>query len=181
MYTEVEKAIHFATIAHDGQRRKNEDIPMIFHPISVGFMLKEYGCKDGIVIAGILHDIIEDTKYTYEDITSQFGESVARLVQYASEPDKSLSWQQRKQHTLEYTKTIPLDAKLIVVCDKISNLSSEHDNYQAIGDRIWDKLKEGRNKQEWYYRGILDSVRYNEENNLLFDRYEEILNYLFKH
>lgn len=148
--------------------------------MSVGMILKNYGYRDEVVIAGILHDVIEDTKYTKEDIVKLFGKDVANLVCSASEPDKSLSWEERKKYTLEYTKTLPLESKLIICADKINNLSSDRDRYDSIGDKIWDNLERGRKKQEWYYRGILSSVRYNEDDNELFRRYEKILDYLFR-
>ena len=64
----LDYAILFATKAHDGQRRKTDNVDMIFHPFTVGMMLKSYGMNDDCVMAGILHDVVEDTKYTIEDI-----------------------------------------------------------------------------------------------------------------
>ena len=89
----TEKAKYFAINAHKGQIRKSEpDKPMIIHPISVGELLKEYGCDEQVIAAGFLHDVVEDTSYTLEDIQREFGEDIASLVKGASEPDKSLSW-----------------------------------------------------------------------------------------
>ena len=87
-----EKAKIFAINAHMGQIRKSEpDKPMIIHPISVGMLLEEYGYDESIVAAGYLHDVVEDTKYTIEDIENEFGPEIANLVMGVSEPDKSLS------------------------------------------------------------------------------------------
>ena len=90
-----ERAKLFAINAHMEQVRNSEpDKPMIIHPISVGMLLEEYGYDDTVVAAGYLHDVVEDTNYTIEDIKKEFGEEVASLVMGASEPDKSLSWEE---------------------------------------------------------------------------------------
>lgn len=65
---------------------------MVIHPINAGEILKEYGFDDNVIAAGYLHDVVEDTKYTKEDIEKLFGSDIASLVMGASEPDKSLSW-----------------------------------------------------------------------------------------
>ena len=111
-----EKAKLFAIKAHMGQVRKNEpEKPMVIHPISVGGLLEEYGYDDLVVAAGYLHDVVEDTKYTIDDIETEFGKEVASLVMSASEPDKSLPWEERKQHAIELTKNLPLRNKLVKI------------------------------------------------------------------
>jgi len=118
-----EKAKQFAIHAHMGQLRKNEpDKPMIIHPISVGRLLEQYGYDDNVIAAGYLHDVIEDTKYLESDLEKEFGSDITSLVMSASEKDKSLSWEERKQHTIELTKHLPLRNKVVIVADKINNL-----------------------------------------------------------
>ncbi len=154
----IEEAIYFATKAHDGQRRKKEDILMIFHPLSVGIMLQKSGCEEDVVVAGILHDVIEDTKYTKEDIEERFGERVAYLVDAVSESDKSLPWEDRKVETIEYMRDASLEVKLISCADKISNLDSCLRVIALSGDSAWDGFKRGKEKQEWYYRSVYESI-----------------------
>lgn len=87
-----EKAKLFTIMAHMGQVRKSEtDKPMIMHPISVGLLLESFGYDDNIIAAGYLHDVVENTKYTIDDIEKEFGNDIASLVISASETDKSLS------------------------------------------------------------------------------------------
>ncbi|HHW69587.1 MAG TPA: HD domain-containing protein, partial [Tenericutes bacterium] len=103
----LEKAKKFAIEAHKGQVRKSEpDKPMIIHPINVANILKEYGFDENVIAAGYLHDVVEDTKYTNDDIKEMFGEDIESLVMGATEPDKSLSWYERKKHTIENIKEI---------------------------------------------------------------------------
>ena len=100
-----EKAKEFAIKAHEGQVRKSEpEKPMIMHPIAVAKILEDYGYDDNVVAAGYLHDVVEDTKYTLDDIQNEFGSDIKNLVDTASEPDKSLSWEDRKKHTINIIK-----------------------------------------------------------------------------
>ena len=69
----IEYAIFYATKAHKGQKRKQKDVDMIFHPFTVGMILQRNGCDEDIVTAGILHDVVEDTQHTFEDIEKEFG------------------------------------------------------------------------------------------------------------
>ena len=90
-------AKEFAIKAHKGQVRKSDKVkPMIIHPINVANILSEYGFDDNVIAAGYLHDVVEDTKYELSDITDKFGIDIASLVKEASEPDKSLPWEEIK-------------------------------------------------------------------------------------
>ena len=86
----IHKAIEFATLKHQGQTRKGTDIPYIVHPIEVMQILTASGCEEDIIIAGILHDTLEDTNTEREEIVEAFGARVAELVAHESE-DKSVS------------------------------------------------------------------------------------------
>lgn len=77
----LDYAILFATKAHDGQRRKSDNVDMIFHPFTVGTILQRAGMDENTVIAGILHDVVEDTKYEIEDIENIFGKEVRKRVE----------------------------------------------------------------------------------------------------
>ena len=88
----LDYAIYFATKAHNGQKRKSDkEVDMIFHPYTVAMMIQRSGGTDNAVIAGLLHDVVEDTKYTLEDIINEFGEDIANIVSEVSEK-KELEW-----------------------------------------------------------------------------------------
>lgn len=107
-----EKTRKFAIEAHKGQVRKSDiEKPMIIHPINVAQILKQYGFDENVIAAGYLHDVVEDTKYEIEDIEKKFGKDVSSLVYGASEPDKSLSWEERKKHTIDETKKLDFRIK----------------------------------------------------------------------
>ncbi|MCT4612839.1 MAG: HD domain-containing protein [Clostridia bacterium] len=176
----IERAIYFATKAHSGQKKKSENIDVIIHPYSVAMELKKFGAEEDIVIAGLLHDTIEDTKITYGDIVKEFGERVANIVREASEEDKSKSWENRKMHTIEFSKVISEESKLVVAADKINNLSWVLKDYEKHGEDVWSFTKRGKEKQKWYYESLLESLRFNSEDNELYKKYEALNKRLFE-
>lgn len=154
----IDKAILFAAKAHDGQTRKSSDIPYITHPFSVGMILQKENCSDVVIAAGILHDTLEDTFTTYEELKEQFGVSVANLVLAASEPDKSLTWEERKKHTIERLKDATVEEIQITAADKLHNLRTIQDDFQKFGERVWDRFKRGKGDQHWYYANIVKVI-----------------------
>ncbi|KKI90512.1 phosphohydrolase [Bacillus sp. SA1-12] len=154
----IEQAINFAAAAHDGQTRKATNIPYITHPFAVGMLLQKEQCTDEVIAAGILHDTIEDTSATYEDLENQFGKQIARLVLAASERDKSLPWEQRKQHTIDALKHAGLDEIKIITADKLHNLRSIHADLIIQGEKIWERFNRGKRDQQWYYTGIIKAL-----------------------
>src|SRR4051812_26999074 len=98
-----DEALAFAAEAHRAvkQERKGTDFPYIAHPISVAEILDRFECGEDVIVAGFLHDTIEDTQVTAEEISAIFGDRIAALVTAASEPDRTLTWEDRKQHTLD--------------------------------------------------------------------------------
>lgn len=116
------KAYHFSAQKHTQQRRKDKDSsPYINHPIEVANILTEAEITDtDTLIAGILHDTIEDTKTTYEEIVENFGENVAKIVMECSD-DKKLDKVERKRLQISHADHISNNAKLIKLADKFSN------------------------------------------------------------
>ncbi|MFK9090744.1 HD domain-containing protein [Bacillus salipaludis] len=163
----IEKALQVASRAHADQYRKHTDIPYITHPVAVGIMLMKAGYGDEIVAAGILHDTIEDTLLTLADIEREFGKRVARIVEGCSEPDKSLSWEKRKQHTIEFLKSASKDIKAVVCADKLHNIRSIINDFEQIGDMVWERFNRGKHDQEWYYRNVIESLDYQSNFRLL--------------
>jgi len=159
----LDQAIQLAAGAHEGQYRKGTKIPYITHPFAVAMLLQTYGYGQDLVIAGLLHDVLEDTVVTYDEINVQFGHQVAELVFAASEPDKSLLWKERKDHTLESVRSASLDVKILVCADKLHNLRSILADLTQYGSVVWERFHSGvkysgREAQVWYYTGILESL-----------------------
>jgi (p)ppGpp synthase/HD superfamily hydrolase len=163
-------AIELASKAHKNQIRKTSEIPYISHPFAVGMILCGVGCSDDLVAAGILHDTVEDTPVTLEDIRREFGDRVASIVEGCSEPDKSLSWEARKEHTLESLKTASLDVRLVTCADKLHNVKTIAAAHGRLGENVWERFRRGREKQAWYYHGLVQTLQADIDD----DRYQAL-------
>ena len=100
-----EEALRFALHAHEGQLRKGSDIPYITHPVSVSAILAQYGYGEDLIIAGLLHDVLEDTAVTPVELEKRFGEDIALLVCGVTEREEGRSrlaraWEIRKEEAL---------------------------------------------------------------------------------
>ena len=155
----VQKAIDFATKLHEGQYRKGTDRPYIVHPMEVGKIVSTMTQDEEIISAAILHDTIEDTDVTYEDLKQEFGTRVADLVAAESE-DKSKTWIERKGHTLEHLKTASQAEKILTMADKLSNIRSMARDYLLVGEELWQRFNmKDREKQAWYYTSMIDLLK----------------------
>ena len=182
MYVDIkEKAKLFAIKAHKGQIRKSDkEKPMIIHPINVANILSEYGYDDNVVAAAYLHDVIEDTKYTKEDLLNEFNDDIVSLVLGATEEDKSLSWEERKTITIDKVKYLDLRHKAVVCADKISNLEDMRIIFEIKGKKDFSAFKRGFDKQKWYYTEVYNSLIYNEDENIsMFVRLKLLIDDIF--
>jgi len=117
------KAIEFASRKHSTQRRKDKGAsPYINHPIAVAHLLADTGCVTDLVtlMAAVLHDTIEDTKTTGEELEAQFGRDVRELVEELTD-DKTLHKEVRKLQ-IEHAPCLSPRAKAIKLADKIANV-----------------------------------------------------------
>lgn len=147
---------------------------MIIHPIDVANILEEQNFDDNVIAAGYLHDVVEDTNYTINDIEKNFGEDIASLVYNASEPDKSLIWEERKKHTIENTKNLDLRHKAIICADKISNLEDLRIISEIKQNYDFSAFRRDFEDQKWYYENIYNSLIINEdENYIMFKKLKE--------
>jgi (p)ppGpp synthase/HD superfamily hydrolase len=144
----VHRAMDRAAAAHDGHYRKEPDrkVPYVSHCAMVGRLLERAGFDEIVVAAGILHDAVEDTDLTREDLAVEFGDDVANLVAGVTEQDKSLPWAERKSLYLDQLRQGPEQALAIACADKIHNLWSLI-LYRRAGMDPWVLLKSGREAQ----------------------------------
>ena len=155
----IDLAIEWAVKAHQNQKRKGTNVPYITHPLAVGIILAKSGCSDEVIVAGILHDTVEDTDITLDDIRKKFGEKVAAIVEGASEPDKSLSWEERKSQTRNFLEGASLEVRFVSLADKLNNIMAIAADYADIGDEIWERFRRGRDAQKWHYQGLVQALR----------------------
>ena len=118
----VEKAFDFARKAHEGQKRKYTGAPYFDHPVEVAKIIKGVFHSEEMVAAALLHDVVEDTPVTLDEIRTEFGENIAALVDWLSDPEGLVGNRAaRKAQIRERWKNAPDDAKTIKLADTISN------------------------------------------------------------
>lgn len=151
---EALKALQFATNAHKVQLRKGTKRPYIFHPIGVAENLLNRNCTNKLVSAAFLHDTLEDTQVTYEDLEREFGLYIAEIVKGLSEPDRKLSWKERKAHTIQHLKEAAPDVCLVSCSDKLDNVRAIMRDSNNPMDDIWQRFNASKEEQAWYYRSL---------------------------
>ncbi len=186
MSVNIQKAIVFATQKHEGQKRKGTDIPYIVHPMEVMQILTDMNCEEAVIIAGILHDTLEDTDTTPEEIREAFGENILAIVQTESE-DKSKTWKERKQRTVDELTEASTESKQVCFADKLSNIRSMYRDKLNVGEKIWERFNADKNNIAWYYRSIANALKNNgfeatfntERGKQLFREFQDIINLVF--
>lgn len=153
----VHEAICFAARAHKGQLRKGTDIDYITHPLEVLHLLTGMGAGEELLAAGILHDTLEDTAVTLEELEEAFGGEIAALVAGHTE-DKRKSWRERKQHTIQTLAKAPRAEKLLSLADRIANLRSMVSDLAREEDRLWARFNAPREAQAWYSGEMLRAL-----------------------
>lgn len=146
-------AVNFAAQRHKDQTRRDGTTPYINHPIEVMQLLLDVGDVYDVEIlaAAVLHDTVEDTETTSDELRAKFGERVAFLVAQCTD-DKSLPKSERKRLQVEHAPHMNPDAKLIKICDKTSNMRSlvEHPPL----DWTWERCSEYLNWCMRVFQGL---------------------------
>lgn len=169
----IKKAKDIATKAHQGQVRKTDGSPYINHPLRVADILVANNFSAEIVAAGLVHDVVEDSSVTIDDIRKELGSGVADIVSVVSE-DKSLEWEDRKKQYAENLTRSSEGVKAVVVADKIHNLRDLIVTHQIMGSAIWEKFNRGKDKKMWFEKTVLDSLK-KSWNHPLVDEYEKLV------
>ena len=158
--------IAFAAKAHEGQIRKLNNQPYIFHPCEVGQIVSSMTDDEDVVCAAILHDTVEDTRATLGEIEEKFGKRVAYLVALETEDkrenkDKSKTWRIRKEESLKELENCgDIDAKKIWLGDKLSNIRSMYRTHLLEGDSMWNHFNnKNPEDHEWYYESIMKLLK----------------------
>lgn len=157
---QIKRAIQFAAKKHHGQMRKEaEPLPYITHPFSVALLVAEGGADDNVVVAALLHDTIEDTDTTREEIAERFNERIAVLVESVSEPKtlngRRLDWKERKTAYLENLKKADDGAVLIAVADKVDNIESKLEAFEYEGRSLMGRWDQSPAEYAWYHGEVL--------------------------
>ena len=160
----LDRAIIFAVQAHHNTERRGKGFPYIVHPMEAVEIVATITSDQELLAAAALHDTIEDTDVTVEDIRREFGDRVAELVhaesdQFTEGVSEEESWHDRKQAAIDRLRDASHDAKIVALGDKLSNMRTIYRDYQMIGDDLWNIFHvKDKASHEWHYRGLADSL-----------------------
>ncbi|MDD2505084.1 MAG: HD domain-containing protein [Bacilli bacterium] len=162
-----ERALNFAIKAHEGEFRKDEpDRPYILHPMIVGDILKYHNFDDNVVAAGYLHDVVENTGYSIEDISRLFGGDIASLVMTATYPTGFESWHDKRKYKIKLSKDLPVRNKAIILADQIANIEEHRIVSDKKGYIDFSNYQAGYDDQKWYIESMFDSLNFNIDESL---------------
>lgn len=156
-----DKAVQFATEAHSGTERRGKAYPYIIHPMEAASIVATISNDQELLAASVLHDTVEDTDVTIEQIREQFGDRVAELVQHETAPlDENMTWREKKTVQVNQLVTAPYDSKVVALGDKLSNMYGIAIDYRKIGDEVWKLFHapNGKADVEWYYRSLGEAL-----------------------
>jgi (p)ppGpp synthase/HD superfamily hydrolase len=168
----IAKAFKFAYNKHIGHYRKGTKIPYIAHPMDVASILIKEKASEELIVAALLHDTVEDTDTSIEEIRKEFGNKVAELVSGVTEPDQSLSWMERKQDKINALKKAPYEIQLLSCADKLANLRDINRDYAQVGEKLWKRFNASKADIKWYYTKILKVFQKDLCNTSVFSKFE---------
>jgi (p)ppGpp synthase/HD superfamily hydrolase len=138
----VAQALAKATAAHAGQIRNGSGgLPYIEHPRMVAATLASAGYDEATLAAALLHDVVEDSDTTVEDLRGEFGDTIADLVAALSDDESIESYRDRKDEHRGRVAAVDGDALAIYAADKLTNMSTLHGAIKSEGMRVADEYK----------------------------------------
>ena len=182
--TLLDRAIEFAVHAHSGTERRGKGFPYIVHPLEAVAIVATMTNDPELLAAAALHDTVEDTDVTAEQLRIEFGERIASLVVTESDvPVSGMSqeegWYVRKQAAIDRLTSAPHDAKIVALGDKLSNMRAIARDYALQGDELWNlfRVKE-RIAHEWHYRGLAAALS-ELHDTFAFQEFEQLIHQVF--
>jgi (p)ppGpp synthase/HD superfamily hydrolase len=158
----LERALRWAAVCHRHQVRKGSDTPYVTHVMGVALVLDRLGFAEEVVIAGLLHDVVEDTPATLDEVEAGFGPAVAEIVRHCSEIKTDATghkrpWIDRKRDQLEALQQAPVEARAVVLADKLHNLVSIELDLRE-GREVWSRFNADRSQFLDYYKRALEQL-----------------------
>ena len=149
----IADAVEFAVRAHGDQVRKGTSIPYVSHLFGVAALVLEGGGDEDLAIAGLLHDVLEDTSATAAKVEEAFGPRVAAVVEGCSDTQEKPKPPalERKQLYLEHLEQADADTLLVSLADKLHNARSLLLDFRTEGPTVFERFKLSREETLWYY------------------------------
>ncbi len=183
--TFLDKAIEFAVKAHANSERRGKGFPYIVHPLEAMSIVASMTPDQELLAAAALHDTVEDTGVTVDDLRREFGERVAALVEAESDVfveglSEEASWHDRKKAAIDRLAAAPYEAKMVAMGDKLSNMRAIWRDYKEKGDELW-KIFHAKDKadHEWHYRSLADSLS-ELSDTFAYQEFLSLINDVFK-
>lgn len=180
----LDRAIIFAVNAHRGTERRGKGFPYIVHPMEAMEIVATMTSDQELLAAAALHDTVEDTSVTVEDIRAEFGDRIASIVDGESDRfeegvSEEDSWHARKLAAMKRLSAASRETKIVALGDKLSNMRAIARDYEMQGDRLWNLFHAKDPKDhEWHYRGLADALR-ELEGSFAFREFEELIDRVF--
>jgi len=180
----LDRAIVFAVRAHAGTERRGKGFPYIVHPMEAVEIVATMTRDQELLAAAVLHDTVEDTDVTIEQIRDEFGDRVAALVASESENkdcgvSKEESWHARKQDAIERLSSASLDSKIVALGDKLSNMRAIARDYAVQGDKLWSLFNTKDPKEhQWRYRELVNALSELKETDA-YKEFEQLVYQVF--
>ena len=165
--TKIFEAAKLATLVHKNQTRK-DGTPYIDHPFAVAFIVSRYTTDEDLIIAGLLHDVIEDVdkaEYSEAQMLKDFGPKIFRIVSDLSDKrdpmsdaDEIKTWKERKTKYLNHLKVCELDSLLVCCADKIHNFYDSSKVLKIIGEDLWTRFHASKSEEFWYMTSCYEII-----------------------
>lgn len=160
----LNKALCVAATAHEkvGEHRKGGDIPYIIHPVGVMIIASAVTSDEDILIACLLHDVLEDVPSTIYDegtMRTDFGDRVLAIVRDVTKDPNATDWYQQSHEYLNHLRVASNEAIIVSASDKIHNLQDTITDYHRIHDDVWQRFAtKSAHDQLWWYQSVLAIV-----------------------
>lgn len=180
----LDRAIVFALRAHAGTERRGKGFPYIVHPLEAVTIVATMTSDQELLAAAALHDTVEDTDVTIDQIRAEFGDRIASLVAADSDiPVQDMnaedSWYVRKQAAIDRIAASSHDAKIVAMGDKLSNMRAIARDYVMQGDALWNLFRvKNRKDHEWHYRGLAEALL-ELQDTFAYKEFEQLINQVF--
>ena len=183
--SKIDEAIVYAAKKHATQKRKGTGQPYLYHPLEVLSLATLITDDENVWCAAVLHDTVEDTDATIEEIEKMFGKEVADIVGDESEDkmkgkNKGDTWMERKQVAIDHVKGLDnIGSKIVCLCDKVSNLRSFQLLQFDRGEKMWDFFNMKDPKMHYWYYNSLKEALVELKDYSVYKEYEFLLDAVF--
>ncbi|MCQ2074680.1 MAG: HD domain-containing protein [Bacteroidaceae bacterium] len=162
----VDKAIKFAVDAHANTERRGKGFPYVIHVLEAMEIVATITKDPELLAAAALHDTVEDTDVTVDQVRAEFGERIAKLVDAETTGmvdglTETESWRMRRESSLKRLAASSRDAKIVAMGDKLSNMRAIAHDYRQIREELWNRFHAPNGKLDyaWYYQGLGDALK----------------------